>query len=84
MVTLQFDARLLAAPHPDDLPIIIDGHYAILQAPAGQSVNQILKNFNIQLSQAVAALINGQTADLEQPLASGDLVRLLPQIAGGD
>lgn len=85
MVTLQFESRLLIPPFPDGLSIEdIDQGPVILQVPAGRSVNQILDDLEIKLSQAVAAVVNGQTTDLEQPLKSGDYVRLLPQIAGGD
>ena len=53
--------------------------------PCGKSVNQTLNDLNIQLSQAVAAVVNGQTTDLEATFSEpGDEVRLLPQIAGGD
>ena len=83
MFTIKFDSRLLMTPLPTDIPVEMDGHYAILQAPAGRSVNQTLEDFNIRLSQAVSAVVNGHTTDLEQPLAPGDDVRLLPQIAGG-
>ena len=85
MVRLQFDSRLFAVPLSDDICVEKIGPYdIIIQVPEGKSINQTLKELNIQLSQAVAALVNGQAADLEQPLESGDQVRLLPQIAGGD
>ena len=83
MITIRFDSRLLQNPLTDDIPTEIDGYYTIIQAPAGRSVNQTLKELNIQLSQAVAAVVNGQTTDLEKFLNAGDKVRLLPQIAGG-
>jgi molybdopterin converting factor small subunit len=85
IVTLQFDSRLLVIPLSDDILIDKIGKYDIrVLAPAGKSVNQTLKDLDIQLSQSVAALVNGQATDLEKPLKSGDQVRLLPQIAGGD
>lgn len=85
MVTLQFDSRLLVTPLSEDIPVQkIAGHDIRVQVPARKSVNQTLNDLNIQLSQAVAAVVNGQTVDLEQPLETGDHVRLLPQIAGGD
>ena len=83
MITIKFDSRLLMTPLPTEVPVEMDGHYAIIQAPAGRSVNQTLENLDIRLSQAVSAVVNGHTIDLEQPLAPGDEVRLLPQIAGG-
>jgi len=84
MVTIKLDSRLLLKPLSPDISVEMDGHYAIIQTPAGKSVNQVLRDFNIQLSQAVTAVVNGQTTDLEEPLREGDEVRLLPQIAGGD
>jgi hypothetical protein len=84
MVTIKFDSRLLLTPLSPGITTKMDGHYAIIRAPAGKGVNQILRDSDIQLSQAVAALVNGQTTDLEQPLKPGDEVHLLPQIAGGD
>lgn len=83
MITIKFDSRLLLIPLAADIPVEMVGRYAILQAPAGRSVNQTLDDLDIRLSQAVSAVVNGHTTDLEQPLAPGDEVRLLPQIAGG-
>jgi molybdopterin converting factor small subunit len=85
MVTLQFDSRLLVMPLSEEIPVQkIGGHDIRIQVLAGKSVNQTFKDLNIQLSQAVTAIVNGQATDLEKPLETGDLVRLLPQIAGGD
>jgi molybdopterin converting factor small subunit len=85
MVSLQFDSRLLVRPLSGDIPVQkINEHDVRIRVPAGKSVNQVFKDLNIQLSQAVAAVVNGRAADLEKPLETGDLVRLLPQIAGGD
>ena len=84
MITVQFDSRLLVNPLSDAIPVEMDGQRLSIQVPAGKSINQLLIDLNIQLSQAVTAVVNGQTTDLEQPLEPGDQVRLLPQIAGGD
>ena len=84
MITIKLDSRLLLKPLNPDIPVEMDGHYLVIQVPAGRSVQQALKDLNIQLSQAVAAVVNGQTTDLEEPLKPGDEVHLLPQIAGGD
>jgi molybdopterin converting factor small subunit len=84
MITIKFDSRLLLNLLSPDISVEMDGHYVIIQTTAGKSVNQVLRDFNIQLSQAVTAVVNGQTTDLEEPLREGDEVRLLPQIAGGD
>jgi molybdopterin converting factor small subunit len=83
MISIQFDSRLLQKPLAADIPSERESHFIIIQAPAGRSVNQTLQDLDIQLSQAVAALVNGQTTDLEELLQPGDHVRLLPQIAGG-
>jgi hypothetical protein len=83
MITIKFDSRLLLFPLATAIPVKMDGHYAIIQVPAGWSVSQTLQNLDIRFSQVVSAVVNGHTTDLEQPLAPGDEVRLLPQIAGG-
>jgi molybdopterin converting factor small subunit len=83
MITIKFDSRLLLFPLAADIPVEVAGHYAIIQASAGRSINQTLQDLDIRLSQAVSAVVNGHTTDLEQPLVPGDEVRLLPQIAGG-
>ncbi len=85
MVTIQFDSRLLVNTLPENIRAEkTTEHMIVIEFPAGKSVNQILKDQNINLSQAVAAVVNGRSTDLEQPLEPGDQVRLLPQIAGGD
>ena len=85
MVTIQFDSRLLVNSIPENIRVEkTTEHTIIIEVPAGKSVNQTLKDLNINLSQAVAAVVNGRSTDLEQPLEPGDQVRLLPQIAGGD
>jgi sulfur carrier protein ThiS len=83
--SVEFDNRLLLSPLPSDVGVEnSDHHTVILHVPAGKSINQTLKDLNITLTQAVSAIVNGQTTDLEKPLEQGDQVRLLPQIAGGD
>ena len=84
MVSIEFEERLLVTPLPENIPVERKKRTMILKVAAGKSVNQTLADLNIELSQAVAALVNGKTADLEEPLEAGDQVRLLPQIAGGD
>jgi molybdopterin converting factor small subunit len=84
MVSIEFEERLLVSPLPTHLPVERTKRTIIMQVPAGKSVNQTLMDLNIELSQAVVALVNGKTTDLEEPLVAGDQVRLLPQIAGGD
>jgi molybdopterin converting factor small subunit len=85
MVTLQFDSRLLVTSLSKEIPMQkIGGHDIRIQVLAGKSVNQTFKDLNIQLSQAVVAIVNDQATDLDKILKTGDLVRLLPQIAGGD
>jgi hypothetical protein len=83
MITIKFDSRLLQKPLATAISFEREGHVIILQAPAGRSINQTLQDLNIQLSQAVTALVNGQTTDLEEPMKPGAQARLLPQIAGG-
>ena len=53
------------------------------QVAAGQSVLEALRRAQIVLRQPVIAVANGQTVDLNYQLQAGDVVRLIPQIAGG-
>jgi molybdopterin converting factor small subunit len=46
-------------------------------------VLEALRRAGVELPQAVIAVANGQTVDLNYQLRAGDVVRLLPQIAGG-
>ena len=84
MVSIEFETRLLVTPLPEQVQVETTNRTVILNVSEGKSVNQTLADLNIQLSQPVAALVNGKTTDLEQPLRAGDHARLLPQIAGGD
>jgi molybdopterin converting factor small subunit len=54
-----------------------------LRVPAGQTVLEALRGAGVELPQAVIAVANGQTVDLNYQLRAGDVVRLIPQIAGG-
>jgi molybdopterin converting factor small subunit len=54
-----------------------------LRVPAGQTVLEALQGAGVELAQPVIAVVNGQVADLNYPLQAGDVVRLIPQIAGG-
>ncbi len=54
-----------------------------LRVPAGQTVLEALRAARVELPQAVIAVANGQTVDLNYQLRAGDVVRLIPQIAGG-
>ena len=54
-----------------------------LQVAAGQSVLEALQSMRVVLRQPVIAVANGQTVDLNYQLQAGDVVRLIPQIAGG-
>jgi molybdopterin converting factor small subunit len=83
MVVIQFEARLVTAPLPSDLPAITEGKLLSLSLPAGRSVQEILEEYELVFIQPVVALINEKTADLSTILNEGDQVRLLPQIAGG-
>ncbi len=54
-----------------------------LRVPAGQTVLEALRAARVELPQSVIAVANGQTVDLNYQLRAGDVVRLIPQIAGG-
>jgi molybdopterin converting factor small subunit len=54
-----------------------------LRVPAGQTVLEALHSAGVGLPQPVIAVVNGQVADLNYQLQAGDVVRLIPQIAGG-
>lgn len=50
---------------------------------AGQKISQALCSHRVVFRQPVIALVNGQTCDVSYFLQPGDVVRFLPQIAGG-
>ncbi len=54
-----------------------------LRVSAGQTVLEALHRAHVELPQPVIAVANGQTVDLNYRLRNGDVVRLIPQIAGG-
>jgi molybdopterin converting factor small subunit len=54
-----------------------------LRVPAGQTLLEALHGAHVELPQPVIAVANGQTVDLNYQLRAGDVVRLIPQIAGG-
>jgi len=54
-----------------------------LRVTAGQTVLEALHSAHADLRQPVIAVANGQVVDLNYVLQAGDVVRLIPQIAGG-
>ncbi len=54
-----------------------------LRVTAGQTVLEALRAAHVDLPQPMIAMANGQTVDLNYQLRAGDVVRLIPQIAGG-
>jgi molybdopterin converting factor small subunit len=84
MVQIRLDRSLLAAPLKDHIKAvpISEQKLIISVLPAGSLLDTLKKN-GIQLTQPVAAVINGETSDLEQEIHSGDNIILLPQISGG-
>jgi molybdopterin converting factor small subunit len=54
-----------------------------LRVEAGQTVLEALQAAQVELRQPVIAVANGQAVDLSYRLQAGDIVRLIPQIAGG-
>lgn len=72
-----------------DIPIYLEGvlkKYVPLQpvrVPAGQTVRQAVSTLGIPPRQTVAAILNNQICDLDTVLSPGDVLRLVPPIAGG-
>jgi molybdopterin converting factor small subunit len=56
---------------------------ATLRVAAGQTVLEALQAERVELRQPAILVANGQTADFTYQLQAGDIVRLIPQIAGG-
>lgn len=54
-----------------------------LRVAAGQTALEALQAAQVTLAQPVIAVVNGQAVDLNYRLQAGDVVRLIPQIAGG-
>ena len=83
--TLLIDLQYLSKPLPDDLVFQpISDHQVAIQVLADTTIRKVIELLDLPLTQAVVAVVNGQSADLDQILEPGDQVRLLPQIAGGD
>jgi molybdopterin converting factor small subunit len=53
------------------------------EVPAGQTIQEALGSLRLALSQPPVGVVNGATADMSYLLKPGDVVDLLPQIAGG-
>ncbi len=53
------------------------------QVRCGQTILEAVTALGIPSRQPVIALVNGEVADLSYHLMLGDVVRLIPQIAGG-
>jgi molybdopterin converting factor small subunit len=83
MVTVQFDERLLSNRIKDEWIARKEGKFIFLELESGRSVGVIIQAKDLQFSQPMVAVVNGTTADLSQVLKDGDMVRLIPQIAGG-
>jgi hypothetical protein len=53
------------------------------EVPSGQSIQDGLRWTGLPSNQPLVAVVNGATADMLYVLQPGDIVHLLPQIAGG-
>jgi molybdopterin converting factor small subunit len=58
-------------------------HGPALWVAAGQTVLEALQAEGQALHQSVVLVVNGKTVDFDYRLQAGDVVRLIPQIAGG-
>jgi len=83
MVTIKLDRRLLSQPLDDSVEYHEEGYLLVLRLPAGSTVQGTLKNRGVMLNQTVIPVINNRTSDFNVILEENDIVRLLPQIAGG-
>ena len=53
------------------------------EVPAWQTIQSALGSLELALTQPPVAVVNGVTTELSYVLQPGDVVNLLPQIAGG-
>ena len=55
----------------------------VLHVPAGQTLQQALKNIKIRPGLSFVILVNGLVVDSQEMINPGDEIRCLPQILGG-
>jgi len=55
----------------------------VLQVPAGQSLQEALRDLKIRPGLSFVILVNGVVVDQQVMVNSGDEIRCLPQILGG-
>jgi molybdopterin converting factor small subunit len=56
---------------------------AVVEVPGGATVGDLVRRLAIPDGLPRLALVNGRDAGPEHPLAPGDVVSLLPPLAGG-
>lgn len=65
------------------LPEGTRGRTAIVEAPDGATVGQVIDQLGIPKPYPTMLLVNGIHADPHAPLKDGDLLALFPPLAGG-
>ena len=53
------------------------------EMPGGTTIGQVLEKLNLPKEIRLTVLLNGNTADEKTALKEGDIVHILPQMAGG-
>jgi molybdopterin converting factor small subunit len=54
-----------------------------LDMPERTTIGQVLEKLNLPMEMRVTVLLNGHTSDEKTVLNEGDIVHILPQMAGG-
>ena len=67
----------------DCLPTATGGGVATVDVPDGTTVDQLLRHLAIPDDLPRLTLVNGRDADAAQRLSAGDVVTVLPPLAGG-
>ncbi len=79
---MKIEVRLFANL-ADYLPPGTRGSRATVDLPAGATLLDLVRRLQIPDDLPRLMLVNGQDAGAERPLAPGDVVSLIPPLAGG-
>ena len=61
-----------------------DRRRLLMELPPGSTLGDVLSQLEIKLEpEHLLLVINGRSAEPEQPLSDGDIIHLIPAISGG-
>jgi sulfur-carrier protein len=81
-LTVKIAVRLFANL-ADRVPAAARGSDMAVDLPEGATVADLLRRLALPDDEPRLTLVNGRDAGAEQPLAPGDVVSIIPPLAGG-